>query len=320
MIQIDNYQLHSTWEEFSPEEFITVTTSVSLFTEGAFTVDQTKIHLFCTLTGFRINRLKPSQRQRFTDNLLTILEDFNFFYEIVYPDKKFNNISAPVRELLRKTEPEKVEAAEARFAEKLRWQYVPDLAIRRQLIPKLQISRRQALQGYTFDCTGITETSITAEQFIDANQAFEQFEETRDPAYLDLLIAILYCHPYSSGKARQLTDSIQTVPMQVKNAILLNYIGILNYLFYQTEYSILFKTAGKAKKKSKLGMTSILFSMSEKGYGSLKDVAGFNLFTFFDLIYKGIADSIQECQALEMKRDEIAEKLELPVDVINQFL
>lgn len=320
MIQIDKYQLPNAWEEFSPEEFTTVAASISLFTEGAFTVNQTKIHLFCTLTGFRFNRLKPSLRQRFTDNLLTILEDFNFFYEIVYPEKKFNNISDPVRELLRKKEPEKVQAPEARFAEKLKWQYAPDLAIRRQLLPVLQISRRQALQGYTFDCTGIPQTSITAEQFIDANQAYESFEETRDPAYLDLLIAILYCHPYSSDDARQLTDKILTVPMPLKNAILLNYIGILNYLFYHTEYSILFKTSGKTKKKSKLGMTAILFSMSEKGYGSLKDVAGFNLFTFFDLIYKGISDSIQECQALEMKRDEIAEKLDLPADVINQFL
>ena len=108
--------------------------------------------------------------------------------------------------------------------------------------------------------------------------------------------------------------------MVQKNAILLNYVGILNYLFYQTEYSILFKTTGTGKKKSKLGMSAILFSMSEKGYGSLNEVAKFDLFTFFDLIYKGISDSVHECQALEMKKDEIAEKLDLPVSTINQFL
>ena len=119
MIQINNYQLPSAWEEFSPEEFIIVSKWISHFWEGELTVDQTKLCIFCGLSGFRLNRLKPSLRERFTNNLMTLLEDFSFFYEIVYPEKKFNNISAPVRELLRKKEPGKVQDPEARFAETL---------------------------------------------------------------------------------------------------------------------------------------------------------------------------------------------------------
>lgn len=322
MIEINNYKLPSKWEEFSPEEFLTVTRYVSLFAEGVFSVKQTKIHLFCTLTNFRIERLKPNVRQKFTDNLLKLLENFNFFYEIIYsPAGKFKNISPATRELLRKREPAEIEDTEARFAEKLKRSYVPDLLIRRQLIPEIKVSRRQKLKGYSFDCCRIPETNLTAEQFIDANQAYETFEETRDVAYLDLLISILYCQPYSSERARTLEEQVQLVSMDWKNAILLNYMGVLNYLFKETKYSILFSQAGsKAKKKNQLGMTAILFSMSEKGYGSLQEVAKLNLFTFLDLIYKNISDAVNECLSLEMSKDEISEKLDIPMNVINEFV
>lgn len=321
MIEINNYKLPSKWEEFSPEEFLTVARYVSLFTEGAFSVKQTKIHLFCALTNFRIERLKPNQRQKFTDNLLKLLKNFNFFYEIIYsPAGKFKNISPEVRQLLRKQEPEKIEEPEARFAEKLKRSYAPDLLIRRQLLPELRVSRRQKLKGYLFDCCRIPETNITAEQFIDANQAYEAFEESRDPAYLDLLTAILYCHPYSSDKARALVEQVESVSIEFKNAALLNYLGILNYLFRETQYSVLFSQSGsKTKKKNRLGMSAILFSMSEKGYGSLQEVAGLNLFTFLDLIYKNISDAISECLSLEMSKDEISEKLDIPIHIINEF-
>lgn len=321
MIEIKNYQLPSRWEEFSPEEFLTVARYVSLFAEGSLSLHQTKIHLFCALTNYRIERLKPSQRQKFTDNLLRILEDFNFFYEIIYsPVSKFKNITPEIRQLLRKQEPEKIGEPEARFAEKLKRSYVPDLQIRRQLLPELRISRRQKLKGYSFDCCRIPETNITAEQFIDANQAYEAFEESRDVAYLDLLTAILYCHPYSSEKARAQVEQVQSIHIGQKNAVLLNFIGILNYLFRETQYSILFSQSGsKTKKKNLLGMSAILFSMSEKGYGSLQEVAGLNLFTFLDLIYKNISDAVSECLGLEMSKEEISEKLDIPMNVINEF-
>ncbi len=321
MIEINNYKLPSKWEEFSPKEFLTVSRYVSLFTEGALALHQTKIHLFCALTNFRIERLKPNQRQKFIDNLLKLLEDFNFFYEIIYsPASKFKNITFEVRKLLRKQEPEKIKEPEARFAEKLKRSYVPDLSIRRQLLPELRLSRRQKLKGYSFDCCRIPETNIAAEQFIDANQAYEAFEESRDFAYLDLLTAILYCQPYSSEKARALVEQLQSVPVELKNAVLLNFLGILNYLFRETKDSVLFSQAGsKTKKKNLLGMSAILFSMSEKGYGSLQEVAGLNLFTFLDLIYKNISDAINECLSLEMSKEEISEKLDIPINVINEF-
>lgn len=321
MIEINNYKLPSQWEEFSPEEFLTVARYISLFTEGAFTLHQIKIHLFCALTNFRIERLKPNQRQKFTDNLLKLLENFNFFYEIIYsPASKFKNISPKVRQLLRKQEPEKIEEPEARFAEKLKRSYVPDLSICRQLLPEVRISRRQKLKGYSFDCCRIPETNMTAEQFIDANQAYEAFEESRDLAYLDLLTAILYCNPYTSEKARALTELIQAVSIELKNAVLLNFLGILNYLFRETQYSVLFSQSGsKNKKKNRLGISAILFSMSEKGYGSLQEVAGLNLFTFLDLIYKNISDAVNECLSLEMSKEEISEKLDIPMNVINEF-
>ncbi len=321
MIEINNYKLPSQWEEFSPEEFLTVARYISLFTEGAFTLHQIKVHLFYALTNFRIKRLKPNQRQRFTDNLLKLLENFNFFYEIIYsPASKFKNISPKVRQLLRKQEPEKIEEPEARFAEKLKRSYVPDLSIRRQLLPELRISRRQKLKGYSFDCCRIPETNMTAEQFIDANQAYEAFEESRDLAYLDLLTAILYCNPYTSEKARALTELIQSISIELKNAVLLNFLGILNYLFRETQYSVLFSQSGsKNKKKNRLGISAILFSMSEKGYGSQQEVAGLNLFTFLDLIYKNISDAVNECLSLEMSKEEISEKLDIPMNVINEF-
>ncbi len=225
-----------------------------------------------------------------------------------------------MRQLLRKQEPEKIEEPEARFAEKLKRSYVPDLSIRRQLLPELRISRRQKLKGYSFDCCRIPETNMTAEQFIDANQAYEAFEESRDLAYLDLLTAILYCNPYTSEKARALTELIQSISIELKNAVLLNFLGILNYLFRETQYSVLFSQSGsKNKKKNRLGISAILFSMSEKGYGSLQEVAGLNLFTFLDLIYKNISDAVNECLSLEMSKEEISEKLDIPMNVINEF-
>lgn len=322
MIEINKYKLPSKWEEFTPNEFLTVSKWVTLFSEGAFSVQQTKIHLFCALTNYRIERIKPNLRQKFTTNLLKLLIKFDFFYEISYsPANKLKNIRTDIREQLRKREPRDIPEAEARFAEKLKKTYAPDLVIRKQLLPELRLSRRRTLKGYAFDCCKIPTTDITAEQFIDANQAYESFEENRDVDYLDLLIAILYCAPYSSEKAKALAEQIKSVSMELKNAILMNYIGTLNYLFRETRYSILFSGSGpKAKNKNPLGMAAVLFSMSEKGYGSLHEVSGLNLFTFLDLIYKNISDAVAECQALEMPKDEIAEKLKLPIDVVNSLL
>lgn len=323
MIKINNYKLPSKWEEFTQDEFLMISNLIGHFTAGAYTVDQTKIHLFCKLTDYRIERLKPNLRKKFTANLLTTLKDFNFFYEYKYaPADKFNNISVEVRELLRKNQPQDVSATEAKFAAKLKRSCIPDLVIRKQLIPELRVRRKESLKGYIFDCTKTFNTDLTAEQFIDANKAYELFEETRDFAYVDLLTAILYCKPYNTDKARELVSDIETISVDVKSAILLNYLGVLNFLFNQTTYSILFApgSKSKAKKKNQLGMTAVLFSMCEKGYGSLSEVSGLNLFTFFDLIYKNISDSITECSANEMSKEDISEKLDISMELINQII
>jgi hypothetical protein len=60
--------------------------------------------------------------------------------------------------------------------------------------------------------------------------------------------------------------------------------------------------------------------MTEKGYGNIKEISNLNLIEFFELMYKNLVDSINQLADAKMNKADIAKKLNLTVEQVNQFV
>ena len=106
--------------------------------------------------------------------------------------------------------------------------------------------------------------------------------------------------------------------MEIKQAILMNYMAIHIFLSQKTKYAILFSGTGTDKKgKITLGFHDSIYSLIKAGYG---DVEKMNLVKFLDLMLKELKDSVKVLHDNEMSLQDIAAKSKLTVQQVKSLI
>jgi hypothetical protein len=139
---------------------------------------------------------------------------------------------------------------------------------------------------------------------------------------LNLLCAVLYQTGYSEHTTIENAVLFKNVEQHIKEAILLNFLGITNFIVHQTKYSILFDRPKKSEKKENkysLGLAENMYMLSKKGYGDSQQMENANLFKFFDMLVKELADQVAELSAAGKKKGEIAEIMNLTIEQVNEL-
>jgi len=310
------YPIPEKWEELTPQQFIYLVDLLRGYSRGEISAESVRALFFLEAAGIKPQRIRlKEQADRFSENVFRIASQLNFMFRIEYENKKaISAFPKGIQSLLHRLLPEEIgdESAEIRAARKLKKQRVIDAVFGINLIPEIPI-RRKVLKGYRFDLTGnIIQLDLKAGQFIDACTVYDQFSETGDPVYLDMITAILY--------GNEPVGLVRQVPAATKASVLFNFQANLLFLQENTDYSVLWwNQPVKTKKKTsnRLGFSDSLYTIAKAGYSDLQNLKDLPVIDFLNLLIKELRDAVLALKESKKNNAEIAEATKLTLDQVN---
>lgn len=271
-------QVPNRWHELDEAQFVRLSGAIADFEAGVTTFEQFKVMTVAAILDLKVNRLKMTDT--LFENLFRISEQLDFPYRIL----------------------EKEDRKEVEFR----------ICVNRQMMPKVKQNK-----GYVFTVdSGMIETSIVSEQYVDALSVMKLYSSDHSEQTLDMLVKVLYCPlPYSKENMQKV--KLHQFTREQKLAAYYNFRGLLEWIRRIDKYDIIFNSAEDRPGRSPLGMEGSLYSLSKAGYGVFRDICKLDLFTYLDLLLSMTIESIHSLKGCGLKPTEIAEKLNLTVSQIS---
>ena len=271
-------QVPNRWHELDEAQFVRLSGAIADFEAGVTTFEQFKVMTVAAILDLKVNRLKMTDT--LFENLFRISEQLDFPYRIL----------------------EKEDRKEVEFR----------ICVNRQMMPKVKQNK-----GYVFTVdSGMIETSIVSEQYVDALSVMKLYSSDHSEQALDMLVKVLYCPlPYSKENMQKV--KLHQFTREQKLAAYYNFRGLLEWIRRIDKYDIIFNSAEDRPGRSPLGMEGSLYSLSKAGYGVYRDICKLDLFTYLDLLLSMTIESIHSLKGCGLKPTEIAEKLNLTVGQIS---
>jgi hypothetical protein len=321
MITINKkYHYPNQWEELSPEQYLMLVMLLLEFMQGNISAQEVRLAYFLDVSNINPKAIIKRNRERFNENLFRITRTLNFMFRYEYPEGSLDEVMPELREFLAKTLPGDLpDHIELQYVKKLKRQTLPDFVFAKNLLPKIKIAGK-TYPGYCFELHDeIIHTTLTAEQYVNANLLYGKYIDVRNPSYLDMLVATFYCPEGTDAIAFAATAA--KLDSVAKQAVFICFQAIQTFLATRTKYAMLWnrKPADKNDKFS-LGLSDSIYSLSSAGYGSLSEVSQMPLTAFFDLLLKNIIDAVKALRDMDVKKDEIAEKTGLSLSQINKII
>lgn len=323
----NSYSFPNTWSELVPDQFVYLVSLLMSFSRGDLSPDQVRTLFFLKVANLKPRRFRKSEQESlYSENLYRISRQINFMFRIQYENEAaFAAFSEEIRELLIRSLPEEIaiESTEVRAARKLKKKVIVDGVFAANLIPVINY-RRKSLDGYYFDLTGnLLSSNLKADQFIDATIAFDQFLQTGEEVFLDLLVGTLYPEGvYKSAQVKKTINRVIGIPVETKLAIFFNFQAIQLFLQEFTDYAVLWwkSPTSTAKKDKGLGLGDSLYSLSKAGYGDIQKLQKMSLLEMLNLLVKELRDAVQALQQVEKSPTEIMEATNLTLDQITYLM
>lgn len=274
-------QVPNRWHELDEAQFVRLSGAIADFEAGVTTFEQFKVMTVAAILDLKVNRLKMTDT--LFENLFRISEQLDFPYRIL----------------------KKEDRKEVEFR----------ICVNRQMMPKVKQNK-----GYVFTVdSGMIETSIVSEQYVDALSVMKLYSSDHSEQALDMLVKVLYCPlPYSKENMQKV--KLHQFTREHKLAAYYNFRGLLEWIRRIDKYDIIFNSAEDRPGRSPLGMEGSLYSLSKAGYGVFRDICKLDLFTYLDLLLSMTIESIHSLKGCGLKPTEIAEKLNLTVGQISSVV
>ena len=274
-------QVPNRWHELDEAQFVRLSGAIADFEAGVTTFEQFKVMTVAAILDLKVNRLKMTDT--LFENLFRISEQLDFPYRIL----------------------EKEDRKEVEFR----------ICVNRQMMPKVKQNK-----GYVFTVdSGMIETSIVSEQYVDALSVMKLYSSDHSEQALDMLVKVLYC-PLQYSKENMQKVKLHQFTREQKLAAYYNFRGLLEWIRRIDKYDIIFNSAEDRPGRSPLGMEGSLYSLSKAGYGVFRDICKLDLFTYLDLLLSMTIESIHSLKGCGLKPTEIAEKLNLTVGQISSVV
>lgn len=186
-----------------------------------------------------------------------------------------------------------------------------------QLLPVVFVDEGHSCFGYDVSVKFQTLTcSLTALQFLEARQLLAMGEES-----LPMLAAVLYCPgDYSSEKAQKLAEEFKKLPRETLYAIALNFEALNNFIFTQTEFSLLTKFKEKKGGTITTDATDALYDLSKDGLGNVHQVERMNVLTYLRILRKKTIEGVKALKASGMDIVKISSEVGLPIQTVREIL
>ena len=211
------------------------------------------------------------------------------------------------------------------FTEEEQPSLTPNLNFFAQFVPTIKIGTTE-YHAYTVSTAynNLT-TSLTALQFIEAQQILQQATVpgsfAAGQSSLPFLAAILYCPPpYNSTTAQLLADKMQQLSPVTLMAIQMNFIAFTTALYSQTEFALLAKFQPKKQSPIATDMADALYDLCADGLGTHEEVEQMNLLTYLRILRKKTIEAVRQMRSMEWDVIRISQETTLPVSVIQQII
>lgn len=309
------YFIPNAWEQLNTFLFVSMVHDFNRMVKGEIPPAMVRVNYVCNVMGWNPKRIKSDA----CENLTFLAEQVTFPFTIMYPDNDLalNDLEPELRRLCKRVSPERLSGISiARYLSKLDYKFVLDNCFCKQMISSVELDD-EIYMGYTID-TGFNRLtcSLTALQYIEARALIGSSADT-----LPLLTAILY-HPgpYSSESAHRLASEFVRLPEKYLQAIAFNFQAFNNFLFTQTEFSLL--TAAHDAKHSAIstGALESLYNLSNDGLGDITVVEQMNIIKYLTILRKKIIEAVRSMNAMKMEKLDIEKETGLPIHIINQIL
>lgn len=312
----NSYSFPEYWHELKPQQYLLLCQQLFDYINEKISIDEARARWFCSMIGIEF-KPKDDKNDLLWENIYRISREFTFFTKIEY-SKSISGIDKDLRKKLYKYPPEEINSDEPmlRWAKKLKYQYILDATFAKNLLPSIQVGEKR-VYGYRCKLIGnLLDTGLTAQQFIDAGTALDEYSKSKDESHLDLLISILY---------KSELQQLKKLDPVTKFAVLLNYQAFVSFLIKKTKYSIIWhrepgKKSNKNKNRYEVGAGESLYSMAKLGYGTIEELSEINLMRYLDLLLKNINDSVNTLDQYKVSIVEIAERTGLSVLLVNEIL
>lgn len=340
--------IENAWGELNPAQFVEVTHLTNLFFAQKFDIDEYRLRLLETLTGYKRKKRGNKAADQINENLYLIAEQLTFTINpVIGPPEILDFFSTSLRELLKTRFPWEIYEPEyvgqlLTVKDMLTVGYGLNMNLGKNLLPQVQTGKigsfpNVVLTGPRFDTTdGDIETNLSAEQYLDASEYFNTYSATRKTKYLDAFIGCLYqpakntdlenegCSFPSWGEMSEgQRGSIPNLSnKKTKDAIVLLFMFIQQTFLNDPLFKVLFssaETAGGTVAKLNLGASEAIYQVVEQGYGSLEEVKAMNIRDFFNTQVMILKKNVAQLRALDKKPGEIARTMNLDIEIVTQL-
>jgi hypothetical protein len=314
------YNYPNEWEELNPEQYLMLVRLLLEFMNGKLSPQEVRIAYFLNIAKINPRMILKRNRERFHENIYRITRTLNFMFKYQYPEGSLSEVSPELQAQLEKILPSDLpETPEIRYVKKLKRITHPDFVFSKNLVPEIKVNGKK-YKGYIFELKGeIFHTTLTAEQYVNANLLYGKYIELRDIVYLDMMAATLYCP--DRNDCIEFAKTLEKTDIATKQAVFICFQAIQTFLATRTKYAILWnRKPTKENNKFSLGLSDSIYSLSSAGYGSLNEVEKMDIISFFDLMLKNIIDSVKTLKDMGLKKSEIVEKTGLSFSQLNKII
>ncbi|MCW3784929.1 hypothetical protein [Plebeiibacterium sediminum] len=306
------YFLPEKWEELTPDQYLFLLDLLNDYIHNKITANIVAINFAMYVLKIKRPRfMSPKQKEVYYENLAWLGDRAAFWWVVEYEKPEvLNNVDPELRRKLKTTLPEDLpQTPEVRVISRYKYWLEPDFVFCSNLMPTLNKSI-----GYRFNMDdGLLSSSLSAGQFSDAMTISQQYGTAKKEDLLNLLCAILYpVHGnYKFEKAQEHAVSFKKLSTHHKQAIYINFKGILTFITQRTKFAILFNAPKKQgestikEEKITIGFNKNIYTLSKNGYGDTEQLMKVNLVTFLDLLLNELIDAVKSMQNMEMELDKI---------------
>lgn len=268
------YAFPTRWEEFTPamgRTFLRMAHEMALFETGAVPFDEFTVTLTLAILG--VDKVRK-MTDEFSENIYRLGEHLRFPYTV-----RTLEDGSRVADLT--------------------------VCLSENLLPEIG-----GVRGYTFrrESSGRMDCSLTAEQYIDALELMQAWQNTKQTSALENLVRTLY-----PGAKRIQPDEAF--------AVYYNFRGILAWIRSIPAYALIFppeESGHPGSGRNPVGLASSIFTLAKAGYGDINAIKDLPLFSYLGLLMQQTIESIRTLAASGLKPTQISERLGLSIDLVLQ--
>lgn len=315
-------EIENSWGELSPAQFIETTALTNQFFAVKFDFDEYRLRLLEMLTGYKRKNKRNKFAEQINENLYLISEQLTFAVSPkIGPPEILEFFSPELREVLKTRFP--WEIYEPEFVEQLLTvkdmltiEYALNFDLGKNLLPFVR-NGKAVLRGPVFDTSdGDIETNLTTGKYLDAQEYFNAYSNSKNPKYLDAFIGCLY--QYDKDYSGEIENLPNLVEKKTKDAIVLLFMYMQQTFINDPIFGILF-TGESENKKLSLGASEAVYQVVEQGYGNHTDVVNMNIRDFFNIQIMILKKNVAQLRGMDKKVSEIATEMNLPIEIVTQL-